>query len=85
MYKGVNKIFVLKFLNKSFFLKKNVYIKIEDRNLFVQKNWIGFKLAVYNGKFYIPIQIKENMVGKMLGSLIFSRKIIIKTKKKFRK
>lgn len=85
MYKKENKNFVLDFLNKSFFLKKNIYLKIEDRNLFVKKTWVGFKLAVYNGKFYIPIQIKENMVGKMLGSLIFSRKIIIKTKKKFRK
>lgn len=85
MYKSINKIIALDFLNKSFFLKNNFYFKVEDRNVFVKKNWVGYKLAVYNGKFYIPIQIKESMVGKLLGSLIFSRKIIIKTKKKFRK
>lgn len=85
MHKSINKVIALDFLNKSFFLKNNFYFKIEDRNVFVKKNWVGYKLAVYNGKFYIPIQIKESMVGKLLGSLIFSRKIIIKTKKKFRK
>lgn len=83
--KNSNNNLYLNFLSKSFFLKNNYFLKINDRNIFIKKEWIGFKLAVYNGKVYIPIQIKENMVGKLLGSFIFSKKIIIKSKKKIRK
>jgi small subunit ribosomal protein S19 len=79
------KLLNLDLLSKAVFLKNNFYFKMEDRNIFVKKSWIGLKVAVYNGKCYIPIQIKENMVGKMLGSLIFTKKILLKAKKKFRK
>ena len=80
-----NNLNLINFLSKSFFLKNDFFIKIKNRYVFVKKDWIGFKLAVYNGKYYVPLIIKENMIGKMLGSFIFSRKILIKTKKKFRK
>lgn len=80
-----NNLNLINFLSKSFFLKNDFFIKIKNRNVFVRKDWIGFKLAVHNGKYYVPLIIKENMIGKMLGSFIFSRKILIKTKKKFRK
>lgn len=83
-----NKIFIniaLKLLSRTFFLKNDVYLKVYDRNIFIEKNWVGFKLAVYNGKFYIPIIIKESMVGKLLGSLIFTKKVLLKVRKKYRK
>lgn len=79
------KLLNLDLMSKSVLLKNNFYFKMEERNIFVKKSWIGLKLAVYNGKFYIPILIKENMVGKMLGSLIFTKKVLLKAKKKFRK
>jgi len=79
------KLLNLDFISKSLFIKNNFFLKMEDRNIFVKKEWVGLKIAVYNGKYYIPILIKENMVGKMLGSLIFTKKILIKAKKKFRK
>jgi len=75
----------LNLLSKIFFMKNDSYIRVEDRNMFIRKDWIGFKLAVYNGKNYIPLIIKENMVGKLLGSLIFTKKILLKSKKKYRK
>lgn len=79
------KNFVLDQLPKSFFLKCDFFLRIEDRNIIIKKDWVGFKLAVYNGKFYIPLIVKENMVGKLLGSLIFTKKILLKSKKKYRK
>jgi ribosomal protein S19 len=79
------KLLNLSLISKSLFLKNDFYLKMEDRNIFVKKDWVGLKIAVYNGKFYIPILIKDNMVGKMLGSLIFTKKILLKAKKKFRK
>lgn len=75
----------LEFIPRSFFIKNDIFLKMEDRNIFVKKEWIGLKIAVYNGKYYIPIIIKDNMVGKMLGSLIFTKTILLKSKKKFRK
>lgn len=83
--KGFLKSLVLSLLSKNFFIKSDVYVRIEDRDVFVKKEWVGFKLAVYNGKFYIPLIIKENMVGKLLGSLIFTKKILLKSKKKYKK
>lgn len=79
------KLLKLDFVPKALLLKKNIFLKMEDRNIFIKKEWLGLKIAVYNGKFYIPLVIKENMIGKMLGSLIFTKKILIKQKKKFRK
>lgn len=79
------KSFYLDFMTRSFFLKNDVFLKVNDRNIKVKKDWIGFKLAVYNGKYYIPLVIKENMVGKFLGSLIFTKKVLLKVKKKYRK
>lgn len=85
MTKVHKKKLILDILSRSFFLKNDVFLKVEDRNIFVKKEWVGFKLAVYNGKLYIPLLIKENMIGKLLGSLIFTKKILLKPKKKFRK
>lgn len=78
-------IILNKILTKSFFIKNDYFLKIENKNLFVKKEWVGFKLAVHNGKYFIPIVIKESMIGKLLGSLVFSKKILLKTKKKFKK
>lgn len=75
----------LNLMSRSFFVKNDFFLKIEDRNVFVKREWIGFKLAVYNGKYYIPLIIKENMVGKLLGSFVFTKKVLLKTKKKYKK
>lgn len=79
------KLLNLEIIPKTVLIKNTIYLKMEDRNIFVKKEWIGFRIAVYNGRYYIPILIKENMVGKMLGSLIFTKKILLKAKKKNRK
>jgi ribosomal protein S19 len=78
------KLLNLDFMPRYLFVKNDIYLKMEDRNIFVSKGWVGLRIAVYNGRYYIPILIKENMVGKMLGSLIFTKKILLKSKK-FRK
>ena len=86
MFSSFSKNLSLNLLSKFFFLKNDAYIRVEDRNIFIKKNWVGFRLAVYNGKFYIPLIVKENMVGKLLGSFIFTKKILLKSsKKKYRK
>ena len=61
------------------------YIKVYNRNLRIIKDFIGLNLAVYNGRFFIPIKINKFMVGRLLGSFIFSYNIILKKKDKFKK
>lgn len=73
---------LLKTLDKNDFLDSSCFIKIKNRNIKIERNMVGFNLAVYNGKFYIPLRLTESMVGKMLGSFSFSFNIFLKNKKK---
>jgi ribosomal protein S19 len=60
------------------------YIKIFDRNLKINHFMIGLNIAVYNGHYFIPLKITENMVGNLIGSFAFPCKILLKSKKKTR-
>lgn len=68
---------LVNFLKKDILQKDDFYLKIFDRNIKINQDMVGLKLAVYNGKFFIPIKIKENMVGKILGSFSFSKNILL--------
>lgn len=68
---------IFNFLKKDYFYKKNLYLKINDRNLKITSNMIGFKISVYNGKYYIPLKITSKMVGKIIGSFSFSKNILL--------
>jgi small subunit ribosomal protein S19 len=52
-------------------------------------SYAGLTLSVYNGKSFIKLNIKENMVGFKFGDFIFSKKTPVyfnkKKKKKKRK
>lgn len=71
---------LVNFLKKDIILKDDFYLKIYDRNLRINELMVGLKIAIYNGKFFIPIKIKENMVGKILGSFSFSKNIFLLNK-----
>jgi ribosomal protein S19 len=68
---------ILNFLKKDFFLKNNYFLKLYNRNIKITENMVGLKLSVYNGKFFIPVKITENMVNHILGSFSFSRSIYL--------
>ena len=38
---------------------------------------VGLKLAIYNGRYFVPLKITENMVGHLLGSFSFSHNILL--------
>jgi small subunit ribosomal protein S19 len=46
---------------------------------------IGKKIQVYNGKFFIPFFVREEMVGHKFGEFIFTRLRHIYKKKKKKK
>jgi len=68
---------ILNFLKKDFLNKKDLFFKINDRNLKITEKMVGLKISIYNGKFYIPLKITEKMVGKIVGSLSFSKNIFL--------
>jgi len=54
--------------------QKNEVIKTWSRASTVIPEMIGYTIAVYNGKKFIPIYISENMVGHKLGEFSMTRK-----------
>lgn len=42
-------------------------IKTMSRRSTILPNFIGLKFEVYNGKKYVPVQTKEEMIGHKLG------------------
>lgn len=74
---------ILYFLNKKkYIFKKNIFLKTYDRNLLIQKNILRTKLAVHNGKYFIPIKLDEKKISHMLGAFAFSKNINLKSKPK---
>ena len=49
-------------------------IKTWARSSTVSPEFVGFTLAVHNGKQHIPLYITEEMVGQKIGSFVHTRK-----------
>lgn len=50
------------------------FYKTKEREMIIIPEMIGVKLGVYNGKEYVPIEIKPEMVGHRLGEFALTRK-----------
>ena len=53
--------------------KMNVMIKTWSRRSAIIPDFVGLTFAVYNGKKFIPVQVKEDMVGHKLGEFAPTR------------
>jgi len=42
-------------------------IKTWSRSSMITPDMVGFTIAVYNGKTFVPVYVTENMVGHKLG------------------
>lgn len=60
-------------------------LKTTSRNSVILPFLIGKKIQVYNGKFFIPFFVREEMVGHKFGEFIFTRLRHIYKKKKKKK
>ena len=58
------------FIQKSFFLKKDI---IMSRSIEIVPKFVGFTFNIYNGKNYISLIVKENMIGHKFGEFSFTR------------
>ncbi len=50
------------------------FYKTKEREMIIIPEMIGVKLGVYNGKEYVPIEIKPEMIGHRLGEFALTRK-----------
>lgn len=64
---------------------KKILIKTWSRSSTISPDFVGFTIAVHNGRKFINVYIKENMVGHKLGEFAptrsFSRHSFSKKKK----
>lgn len=58
------------FIQKSFLLKKDI---IMSRSIEIVPKFVGFTFNVYNGKNYINLIVKENMISHKFGEFSFTR------------
>ena len=52
----------------------NAFHKTHARDMVIIPEMIGVKIGVYNGKEYVPVQIKPEMLGDRLGDYALTRK-----------
>ena len=56
--------------------KKQPKIRTHCRDFPIIPEMIGLTIEVYNGKEYVPVQVKPEMLGHYLGEFVLTRKIV---------
>lgn len=49
------------------------FVKTKRRDMIVLPEMVGKKIGVYNGKEYVTLEIKPEMIGHYLGELVLTR------------
>ena len=60
-------------LNRAEFLIREAY-RIHAADMIVLPEMVGFTFCVHNGKEFVPIEIKEEMIGHFLGEFVVTNK-----------
>merc|ERR1712242_176812 len=55
-------------------MKKPMIIKTPLRNMFILPEMVGAQIGVYNGKGYILVEVKPDMIGHYLGEYAITYK-----------
>lgn len=50
-------------------------LKVWLKNSFIPKELIGTRVLIYNGKIFISIRIRDNMIGHKFGEFIWTKKL----------
>jgi small subunit ribosomal protein S19 len=66
--------FLLQEVKKLYYNTNYNIIKIKSRNSIIFPIFLGFNFEVYNGKKFISISVKKNMIGAKFGEFILTRK-----------
>ncbi|MFH0832037.1 MAG: 30S ribosomal protein S19 [archaeon] len=54
--------------------KANKQIRTHDRDMIIVPAMTGLTIAIHNGKEFLPVQIKAEMLGHKLGEFSLTRK-----------
>ncbi len=68
-----------KLLRKIRLAKKGKYnkpIRTHSRDMVILPEMVGMTIHVHNGKEFVPVQIKPEMIGHYLGEFALTRKIV---------
>ncbi|MEM3442401.1 MAG: 30S ribosomal protein S19 [Candidatus Bathyarchaeia archaeon] len=52
----------------------NVLIKTHVRDMIILPEMVGLKILVHNGKEFVPVEIKPEMIGHYLGEFAITNK-----------
>ena len=82
----IKKLFKAKLkTNVNLNLRKKIRIETVSRNSTINEQFIGQHFGVYNGQFFIPLTITEEMISFKLGEFVPTRKKFSFKKKKLKK
>ncbi len=65
----------LKFIKKVENAKEGAFIKTHLRDMIILPSFVGKTIGVYNGKEYVPVKIRPEMIGHRLGEFSLTRKV----------
>jgi small subunit ribosomal protein S19 len=57
--------------------KKEGEIKTHARDMIVLPTMVGLTIAVHNGREFVPLEIKAEMVGRYLGEYVITNKKVV--------
>jgi small subunit ribosomal protein S19 len=71
--------FICNFILKQVYKQKNQtvfkLIKVWSKNSMIFPSFVGLNFEVYNGKQFILLNVKENMIGAKFGEFISTKKL----------
>jgi small subunit ribosomal protein S19 len=57
--------------------KKNGEIKTHARDMVVLPAMVGLTIGVHNGREFVPLEIKPEMIGRYLGEFVITNKKVV--------
>jgi len=52
-------------------------IKTHARDMIVLPTMVGLRISVYNGKEFVPLEVKPEMIGRYLGEYVITNKKVV--------
>ena len=52
-------------------------IKTQARDMIILPTMVGLTLAVHNGKEFVPLEVKPEMIGRYLGEYVITNKKVV--------
>ena len=52
-------------------------IKTHARDMIVLPTMVGLKIAVHNGRVFVPLEVKPEMIGRYLGEYVITNKKVV--------